>query len=70
MAKIPDDFESINEQFVDIILANNFDVPFVQEVEVNTFDLNSGFVVLPLPIDVLELWRELLEGGNGNDFIE
>lgn len=59
------DFDETNEKFIDIIQANGFveEFPVVEEFDV------SGFVVLPIPIDVLELWKDLL-GGNGSDFIE
>lgn len=70
MPKPNDDFDDINEKFIDIIQSNDFDFPIISEVQVTHYDFDSGFVVLPLPLDVLELWRELLEGGNGNDFIE
>lgn len=63
----PDEFENINEQFIEIILANDLDVPMIQDIEVKEYNLETGFVVLPLPLDILELWRELLEGGNGID---
>jgi len=71
-----------NEQFINIVLANFPDVPVfeVQDIQEdalgavelpdNMFD--SGFVVLPMPIEVLAFWKQLLGNdddmfGNGND---
>ena len=67
MSKPSESFDDTNEKFIDIIQANGFDIEF-PEIEINEIDI-SGFVVLPIPIDVLELWKDLL-GGNGIDNID
>lgn len=67
MSKPSESFDETNEKFIDIIQANGFDREF-PEIEINEIDI-SGFVVLPIPIDVLELWKDLL-GGNGIDNID
>ena len=67
MSKPSESFDDTNEKFIDIIQANGFDSEF-PEIEISEIDI-SGFVVLPIPIDVLELWKDLL-GGNGIDNIE
>lgn len=67
MSKPSESFDDTNEKFIDIIQANGFDSEF-PEIEISEIDI-SGFVVLPIPIDVLELWKDLL-GGNGINDIE
>jgi hypothetical protein len=67
--------ENINDIYIDIVKANfpnevsqdfgNDDSPLIHELP-NMFD--SGFVVLPFPMEVLEFWRTLL-GFDDDGFI-
>lgn len=67
-----------NEQFINIVLNNFPDVPVfeVQDIQEDTLEavelpdnmFGEGFVVLPMPLEVLHFWKQLL--GNDDDMFD
>jgi hypothetical protein len=67
-----------NEQFINIVLNNFPDVPVfeVQDIQEDALEavelpdnmFDSGFVVLPMPLEVLHFWKQLL--GNDDDMFD
>jgi hypothetical protein len=73
---IPQDYDDTNEQFIDIVQANDWGFPvtvFEEVVDEKEDFFRGGFYVLPIPQEVLKLWFDLLETpdeDNGNFFTD
>ena len=59
-----------NDEFIEIIQSNDWDFPVVDETEYEVNMFSTGFVVLPIPAEVVKFWQELLDtqGDDGNFF--
>jgi len=69
---IPKDFDDTNDKFIDIVLANDWDFPVVVDEQPMPDMFSTGFVVLPVPHEIILFWQELLDtqGDDGNFFQE
>lgn len=67
----PKEFDDTNEKFIDIVLANDWDFPVEVHEEYVAEDIFAGgFMVLPVPQEVILFWQQLLDtqGDDGNFF--
>ena len=67
----PKEFDDTNEKFIDIVLANDWDFPVEVNEEYVAEDIfTGGFMVLPVPQEVILFWQQLLDtqGDDGNFF--
>ena len=67
----PIEFDDTNEKFIDIVLANDWDFPVEVNEEYVAEDIFAGgFMVLPVPQEVILFWQQLLDtqGDDGNFF--
>ncbi|QDP59230.1 MAG: hypothetical protein Tp1124SUR1244132_17 [Prokaryotic dsDNA virus sp.] len=67
----PIDYDGTNDKFIDIILANDWDFPVEVHEDFIAEDIFAGgFMVLPVPQEVIIFWQQLLDtqGDDGNFF--
>jgi|TARA_Y100000114_G_C11721560_1_gene308746 hypothetical protein len=56
------DFDFINDKFIDIIQSNDWDFPVVIDEPMPEPDIFAqGFFILPIPQEVVRFWQELLD---------
>lgn len=62
--------QDFNDEFIEIIQSNDWEFPVVDETEYEVNMFSAGFVVLPIPAEVVKFWQELLDtqGDDGNFF--
>lgn len=62
--------QDFNDEFIEIIQSNDWEFPVVDETEFEVNMFSAGFVVLPIPAEVVKFWQELLDtqGDDGNFF--
>ena len=62
--------QDFNDEFIEIIQSDDWEFPVVDETEYEVNMFSAGFVVLPIPAEVVKFWQELLDtqGDDGNFF--